>query len=512
MSPRYAIAPALVLLAVGCGTKPDSTPTDLIIQGPSILVGIGKTGQLAATEKFSDYTFVSVTKQTTWTSSDPSVVTISSTGLLTAKGVGSATISASYQSLPKTTQLKTMTVSVQDQVLSAGGSLVILGSSVLVGVGTTSQLVAAQRLSDNSLVTVANDVAWTSSNPSVVTISSRGLLTSTGIGNATVSASYQSLSAVATVSVQPLGLTDLRVTFPSAFTAAGQTQQLTATATFKDGNTQDVSSNAQWSARDPSIIDVTAGGVASSRALGVATIWVTYGNRTSAFAMTVTPPGTFATRGRVRLPGSGGGDGFMTGDLGVPDFTITDSVTGASIQSDAAGHYNLGGLTSGTHLIFTKSDFETAEMVPAETYSEITVQRLIRITAGDTAASTIFPNDIVYDPSPSFHCASCRLIRVVNPTAGTLHVLLGWSKVQSTMTIWINGIVIGPSNTGALAGDIPVTAGEISLYIRSASGATPITLTTSIGSPAPPHPSSSRQLTSFASLRGTNIQFRVTPR
>jgi hypothetical protein len=357
-------------------------------------------------------------------------------------------------------------------------------TSILFGLGKTFQLIATERLPDRSQVAVTNKATWASSNPAVLTVSSSGLLTTTGVGITAISASYQSLSATTNVSVQLPVLTVLGVIAPSVFTAAGQTKQLTAKATFNDGSTQDVTSSAQWSSGASSVIDVTAEGLATSSALGVGTISASYANHIAGVALTVTPPGTFATTGRVRLPGAGNsGD-----ELGVPDFTVTNSVTGVALQSDARGYYNLGGLTSGTHLLFTKSDFEPAEIVPASTstFSEVVVQRVFRITAGDTTTSTIRENDIVYDPSPTFHCAVCRLIRVVNPANGTLNARVTWTETHSTLTIWANGTVIGPTNSGLLAGDIPVTAGELLLYIRSTGGwNTPMTLTTAFNSPAP---------------------------
>jgi hypothetical protein len=358
-------------------------------------------------------------------------------------------------------------------------ALFISSPPALFGIGKTSQLAANERLSDYSLVVVTNQATWTSSNPSAATISSGGLLTTTGIGSTTISASYQSFSASAIMSVQTPIATSLSISPTSTFTAVGQTQQLVATAGFNDGTTQNVSSSAQWSSDAPSYVDVAAGGLASSGALGVASIQVSYGNRFASTTMSVTPPGTFATRGRVRLPGGGNSEG-----LGVPDFTIVNSVTGVSTQSDAKGQYNMGGLTTATLLVFTKSGFETAELVPTPIVSEVIVQQLIRINAGDTTTSVIRENDIVYDPSPTFHCDNCRLVRVVNPAAGTLHVLLSWTN-QSTMTIWANGTVLGPTKGGTLAGDIPVTAGELSLYIRLTGGNTTVTLTTSTASPAP---------------------------
>jgi hypothetical protein len=210
------------------------------------------------------------------------------------------------QRLALSAALALLVVGCGTKVTPVPKALSMTAGSMLFGIGKTSQLTAYERLTDGSVVTVTDKATWTSSDPSVVSVSSSGLLTTHAVGGATISASYDSLSASKTVSVQLPVLTTFRIGVPSAFTAAGQTQQLTATAGFNDGSSQDVSSSTQWSSDETSVISITAGGLASSSALGVAVINAAYTQLFASATTTVTPPGTFATRGRVRLPGAGG--------------------------------------------------------------------------------------------------------------------------------------------------------------------------------------------------------------
>jgi len=59
-------------------------------------VTVGKTQQLTATGSYSDGSKQDLTSQVTWQSSDPTKVTVSSTGVITGKNYGSATVTATF--------------------------------------------------------------------------------------------------------------------------------------------------------------------------------------------------------------------------------------------------------------------------------------------------------------------------------------------------------------------------------------------------------------------------------
>jgi hypothetical protein len=95
---------------------------------------------------------------------------------------------------------------------------------------------------------------------------------------------------------------------------------------------------------------------------------------------------------------------------------------------------------------------------------------VIRIKAGDTVNGYVQPFDVWYEPSPSFPCANCRLIRIVSPAAGTLHVEATWSENgNNQLGLWMGGLMFGSSSISQLdvVGDFPVTAGELLLYVRT---------------------------------------------
>jgi hypothetical protein len=71
----------------------------LQISGNASLTKVGETSQLSATAMFTDGTTRDVTNETRWSSTEPSVVSVSPTGLLTVLRLGATVITAQYSNL-----------------------------------------------------------------------------------------------------------------------------------------------------------------------------------------------------------------------------------------------------------------------------------------------------------------------------------------------------------------------------------------------------------------------------
>jgi hypothetical protein len=183
----------------------------------------------------------------------------------------------------------------------------------------------------------------------------------------------------------------------------------------------------------------------------------------------------------VKLPGHGG----------VPDFRVVDTKSGRTTTSSVTGGYSpgwytLGGLTGSTRITFEKAGFEPAEIVvtgPAlNGGGEVKVQQIYRIAAGERVQTTIAPHDVEYAIGPSESCVNCRMIRVVTPAPGTLHLTLT-SNMPRALTVWVNGRRFVGLPGGPLEAAVPVSAGEVVLYAGggpSEDGVyVPLTLTTS---------------------------------
>jgi len=373
---------------------------------------------------------------------------------------------------------------------STGPSPVLQGISIagdsVVLLGKTSQLSVLTRTAAATSFDVTAQATLTSSNTAVATISSTGVVTAVTAGTTTIAASYQGQSAQVVVQVPPPAAVSLHLGPIGTFSDIGQTQQLMLTAVFNDGTSRDVTTLAQWSplVSDFAVI-VSPGGLLTTRGFGTGTVMASFDGLQVSATVTVTLAGTFMGSGVVRLPATVAGPG--AGVSGV--FVIGTSPRAGTLISntDAGGNYAVGFLMPGVVLTLSKSGFETTTLTVAGPDLDAVIQPVTRITAGQTVNITMAPTDTSYDPSPDFHCGNCRLIRVVAPATGTLHLDLTWTGPGATVAIWSNGTFVGaPTTPQRVTADLPVPAGEAVLYVQSPPGVfVPLTLATSFATSAP---------------------------
>ena len=164
--------------------------------------------------------------------------------------------------------------------------------------GTSVQLTATGTYSDGSTGDLTSQVVWSSSDPTV-SVSSTGIITGLSSGSATVSALLDAVSGSTTVSVTPAVLTTLVVTPANPSVPVGSTAQLTATGTYSDGSTVDLTSQVLWSSSGPSVtVSNAAGsqGLATASSVGAATLTATLSGVVGSTLVSVTT--------RVYAPGA----------------------------------------------------------------------------------------------------------------------------------------------------------------------------------------------------------------
>jgi hypothetical protein len=282
--------------------------------------------------------------------------------------------------------------------------------------------------------------------------------------------------SVATSTLTPT-VASLAISGGVAFSAIGETRQLTATANYSDGTTRNVTTEAQWQSLTPSMFIISSSGVVTVVGFGVASLRAQFGTRISQIQLSATPPDTFAFYGRVREPGMGG----------IAGARVSEPQSGASTVTDSEGSFSIASLSSG-HLVVERDGFEAGQLdARPGIFNDASLQRVIRVTAGETVTPLqLAPHDMSY-PVGGDRCFPCRLIRVANPTAGTLHVILNWTGPHMSLNLWAGGQRI----TGTypeLTTDLAVSAGEAVVYVgmilpASADGATdyvPFKMATSI--------------------------------
>lgn len=110
------------------------------------------------------------------------------------------------------------------------------------------------------------------------------------VGTATLTAGpLNGSSQTVPVTVTAPELVSLTITPPAPAIAKGETQAFTATGTYTDGTTQDLTSTAAWTSSDATIATLAgSGGLATSKAEGQVTISATVGPISATASLTVT--------------------------------------------------------------------------------------------------------------------------------------------------------------------------------------------------------------------------------
>ena len=159
--------------------------------------------------------------------------------------------------------------------------------------GTTKQFTATGTFSDGSQQNLTKSVTWTSSAATVATINSSGLASGVSVGQATMTATSATVKGSTGLSVTAAALESIAVTPSSVSVLVGSTEQFTATGTYTDNSTQDISSSVSWSSSAPDVATVSSSGLATILASGKTSINASLGSVSApAVSLTAEPPGT----------------------------------------------------------------------------------------------------------------------------------------------------------------------------------------------------------------------------
>lgn len=279
---------ALAIAITGCQGMPASTGststaktlTSISVSPATANVSAGDTQQFTATAKYSDGSTANVSSSVTWVVGSSSIATINSGGLLTAVAAGSTSVTASLSGMSGTASLDVQTVTVSKTLKS----IAVTPLTASVNIGSTQQFIATATFSDGSTATIA--ATWTTSSASIATVSSSGVATGVAAGSATVTAASGTISGTAALTVNSNIVTGISVTPASVSLTVGGTQQFTATATYNNGPSGNVTSTATWSSSNTNVVAVNAGfGIAVGA--GTATVTASQGGFSSSATVTV---------------------------------------------------------------------------------------------------------------------------------------------------------------------------------------------------------------------------------
>jgi len=187
---------------------------------------------------------------------------------------------------------------------NASGSQVAILTSIeitptdpSIAIGTTQRFVATGIYSNGSNSDISALVTWRSSDTGIATVSndsgSEGLTASVGVGSVTVAAEVNGVNGSTQLTVTPAVLTSLAITPTNPLIALGTDQQFTATGTYSDASTQDLTTAVTWNSSADGIATVSnaAGseGRVTSVAVGDVTVGAAFSGVSTSTQLTVTP-------------------------------------------------------------------------------------------------------------------------------------------------------------------------------------------------------------------------------
>ena len=396
--------------------------------------------QFTAMGTFSDASTQDLTTAVTWSSSDPAVAAISNAsdhGLATTFAAGPTTIEAALGAIHGET---TLTVTATELT-----AIQVTPTDPSIAKGLTQAFTATGVFSDMTTLDITNLVVWTSDTTATATISnaagSHGLATSVDAGTTTIAATLGAIAGQTTLVVTPATLVAIAITPADPTIAVGETVQFTATGTFSDATTSDLTATVTWDSsaatatisnaagsqglatgvgEGPSTITATLGSVAGSTTLTVGaavlvSIEVTPANpdlpagRTLQFTATgtysdasqrdLTTQVTWGTSDAAlaQISNAPGSEGLATAlGIGTPSVTATspDLGGGATIVGSTTLNVTAAELVSiaVAPAAFTVSQGNTVALVATGTFSDASTQNItssVTWTSDATATATV---------------------------------------------------------------------------------------------------------------------------
>jgi uncharacterized protein YjdB len=360
MHARFSL-PALLLIALALTVAGCTNPLidSLAVSPTSQSLTVGQTVQFTATGTVGHgsghpSTTQDDTDSVLWTSSSPSVATVSATGLATAVSAGTTTISASMNGYTGNIAASA-TITVTSSAIGGGTTptadvttiTLIPGTQSVAAAPDTSLFIPIGTTSAGATVNLTGLVAWASSSNQIGTINSSGIATAVSEGSTTITAIYTNADktvATGTATFQVLAGAANEVTaltiFPGsqAATSLGQQGQFTVLGT-EGGVQYDLTGQVTWTSSMPSVATIDTApsatpGLVTAAAAGSTTIEASFTNSNG--SKVITTAGYSVTAGSSPEP-------LLS--INVVPAGITVSNQGMTAQYLAFGTYSTPPLT-----------------------------------------------------------------------------------------------------------------------------------------------------------------------
>ena len=419
----------------------------------------------------------------TWSTSNASVATVTSEGLVTAIAAGAATITATSEG-----RSGSASITVNRRPVSA---VIVSPGQVTLFPRQTVQL-SALVTDDRGQVLAGRPVSFSSNNSQVATVSAQGLVTGIGAGTATITATSEGTTGTATITIAPDPVAFVEVSPASGSIVVGNTAQLTAIPRSVNGLAL-AGRTVTWSSSTPALASVSASGVVTGLAPGNAVIIATVEGKQGSAAITVravpvasvsvTPTSATTVVGQsvslTAVPRDAAGNpltgrvvGWASSDNAIATVSSSGVVTGVASGTVTITASSDG--QSGTATV-TVTSVPVASVAVTPATTTVTVGQTVQLaaTARDASGQTLTGRAVTWtSASPGIASVSGSGL-VSGVSAGSTTITATIDGVPGATTVTVGPVPIGTVSVSPSTVTLnPGQTSPLSATVRDANGGT----------------------------------------
>ena len=409
-------------------------------------------------------------RSATWSSQNPSVASVSSTGLVNTLDDGTSVITANIEG-----KTASVLVTVTPPGAVAVASITVTSPSVTLDPGQQAQATATLKDANGNVLT-GRTITWSSLDTSVVKVNANGLVTAVKGGTVAVMARSGTASGsismtVTTTLAAPVAKTWVEA--PKQSLLVGESVQTVVTLFDASGNVL-TGRTITYVAENPAVLSVSAMGLVKGMAPGSTRIKVTSGGVTGTETFTVTSPVSTLS------------------SISVTPATTTLSV-GGSTQATAVAKDANGATVSGTTFTWTTSNAGVAT---------VSGSGLISAVGAGSATITAAASGKTGSMSVTVNAPTAAVVKTVSVAMSASSITVGATSQATFQARDINGAIIsGKSATWSVGGSSLAQVASSGLVTGLAAGTVTVSatvdgiagsasLTINPSAPLPPPPTS----------------------
>ncbi|MBC8060041.1 MAG: Ig-like domain-containing protein, partial [Clostridiaceae bacterium] len=278
-----------------CVTNPSiPTPVGIRLDSNAYSLNVNDMHNSNVALVYSDNSTTDITSLAVFSSANSGIVTVNTSGAITAKALGDT-----YVTITHGGYTKTVNISVVDPTVARMSSVNFDANSYSINTGATYKTEVLAFYADRKANNIRGIATYTSDNTSVATIDASGIITGVSNGSTVIKAVYGEYTAKASVTIVnsnlPVTLNSIRPDSKAYVIDVGNTHSRPVTASYSNGDTANVTAESIFSSSYTSIATVSNSGVVTAVSAGSTVITAVYGQTKTYAIVTVNTAGVLKT-------------------------------------------------------------------------------------------------------------------------------------------------------------------------------------------------------------------------